>query len=100
MDTHARCGEPVPPALVGNLRPSKCRLEIGDDGRHRGDHKAHQTVPLLGKIQWRWKNTEQTARAVRPVIVLPRRDDSSLLKSRVVCTCLGSPHWGTCPLAR
>lgn len=90
--TVRRCGDTVPTALCGNLRPVGCTLEIGATGRHDGDHKAHLTIQNVGKVIFRWKNSALAPQP--PVIDLPLSINTAAIAARVrreiVCEC---PEW-------
>jgi hypothetical protein len=57
MTAERQCGTHVPEALSGTLRPGTCTLVVGADGTHTGDHKAHLTIPKVGRVTFRWKGT-------------------------------------------
>lgn len=90
------CQAPVPERLRGDLRPSNCLLEVGPDGTHTGDHKAHMSVPRLGKITWRWKNHATPVRIMPgpPVVKLERASNPYLTGEMRKAKC-GCPDWWT-----
>jgi hypothetical protein len=50
------CQEPVPEALTGGQSGLSCKLVAKSNGRpHDGQHKAHWSLPKLGKVTIMWK---------------------------------------------
>lgn len=88
-----RCGDLVPPALAGGLGPKVCSLEVGKNGLHAGDHKAHKTIPHVGRITWKWKNRNPAPFSQPPVINLPLHTNDYLtgqVRKKPSCSC---PDW-------
>jgi hypothetical protein len=73
------CRTKAPAALVGDLGPMFCSREVTRQGIHAGDHRAHRTVPGLGRLNVLWK---QDRHGGPPVIELPVRESTELYHLR------------------
>jgi hypothetical protein len=100
------CGETAPTALSGDLGPFKCSRTVTRNGQHAGEHRAHKTIPRVGRITVQWKQKHHAGRpsVYRPEIELPTAEATHLggAKKKDRCACpdwkMGIGHISPCPL--
>lgn len=114
MGNERICGERAPEALTGNLGVFKCTRAVTRDGSHAGEHKAHKTIPGVGRINVQWKQSQHAGRqrVYRPEVTLPKAEATHLIgvvesggrftRHKIRCACpdwkIGIGHIPPCPL--
>lgn len=102
------CRAVAPDALTGNLGALKCSRAVTRAGNHAGEHKAHKTIPGVGRITVSWKQAHHAGRpsVYRPEVALPKKTNPYLTgqarKPEQICACpdwkVGIGHISPCPL--
>lgn len=108
MTTTRTCQEEAPRALAGSHAPLRCSRAVTRDGNHAGEHKAHLTIPGVGRVTVQWKQAHHAGRPAvyRPEVALPKKTNPYLTgqarKTAEICACpewkMGIGHISPCPL--